>query len=209
MYIKVEVNNRGDEHFFYRDFINKDPDFGIINESGNETDFEEVIDSIFESNCKNCSENSDHFIGISKSDFNSVSRLCSYEFILLIIIGLIFTIYETIEKLLKFSSHSVSIVHSSFATITIIICSYVFYVLIPFFGAHILQLVNAPFLKILNISYLLIVFISPIILIALVLLMIRIGFAILKMNFNDLQEKVESEYVKKNFKPLRYKGGPL
>jgi hypothetical protein len=209
MYIKVEVDNRGNEQFFYRDFVNKDPEYGIINESGNGTDFEEVIDSIFLSDCKNCSENSNHFIGLSKGDFSTLARYCSYAFILLIVIGLAFTVYETIEKLLKFSSHSVSIVHSTFATITIIICTYILYILIPFLSANILQLLNAPFLKALDISYLLIVFISPLIIIALILLMIRIGFAILKMNFNDLQEKFESDYIKKNFKPLRYKGGPL
>lgn len=86
MYVRFNSDNGSIEEFYYRDFINLEGDY--YNE----------VDYIFESPCTNCTNNSKNFIGLNIDDFSEIPERASFGFILITLVGLIFTIFAIIEK---------------------------------------------------------------------------------------------------------------
>jgi len=91
MYIYYETDIGSFEEYLSYDDIRYDLD-----------DLED-INNIFESNCYNCSHNTQNYIGLTKNDLINTPKISIYIYIILALIGLIFTIFVIIDrkKLLK------------------------------------------------------------------------------------------------------------
>jgi hypothetical protein len=177
-------------------FIKFDTEYGILQETffidfkNSEGYYHEKIDYIFESSCTNCSKNSNNFIGITKNDFTDVPKIATYAFISLAILGIIFTIFEIIERKYNLSNKIALLVHSTFAIAAFFISIFVIFILIKFLGIYFLLFYNRPFIEASGIRNL--ILISPttinLILISLIVIIITIG--IIQINFREFEKKV-------------------
>ena len=101
-------------------YIKYDSDYGTIEEYYTYSDFDnnEVklneINNLFESTCKNCSNNSNNYFGLTMNDFTGTQRLISHSLIVLGLLGFIFTIFIIIDRIKNFSEETVTIIHSIF-----------------------------------------------------------------------------------------------
>jgi len=163
------------------------------------------IQGLFESRCNNCSNNSQHFIGLSIDDFSSTPKMTFYAFMIMALMGIIFTLFQVIDKLRRFSFDTVAIIHSIFAAGIIFASTYVLLLVIKFFGTYLLIVHNGPFSPL---DELRVVFIAPVILIVIAAILIKGATAILKMNFNELKMRFKTDIPEDSFSIYRFGGKP-
>lgn len=168
-------------------------DIGYDNES-------QKIINIFESN--NCSNSSCNYVGLTFDDFSNTPKITFYGFSFLALLGLIFIIFQLIERKHSFSVERFTIVHSIFSTVTIIVSTFLFVLIIKFFGIYFLLYYNDPFLTTKNI-----VFVSPVAITLLFTLaaIIKVTFSIMKINCIELEKNLNTNEPKNPF--FIYKGG--
>ena len=162
--------------------------------------------SIHTHNGNNCSSNSRHFIGLSLDDFSYTPGMAFTAFLIMAILGAIFTAFQLIDKFLrKFSMDTIAIVHSMFAAGIILSSTYVVILVIKFFGTYLLIFHNEPFIPL---EELRVIFIAPIILFVIAAVLIKGGTAIVKMNFNELKMRFKTEIPEDSFSVYKFGGKP-
>ena len=209
MFIKFDAENGTTQEYFFKDFENKNEDYNLLKNLATTNNSAYLIQSIMGYKCSTCSIKSDNYLGLATDDFTDTPRYVSYAFVILMLLGLIFSILEMIDKMLKFSSETSLIIHTTFATAAIFISFFIIVLLMKFFGGNILQLLNAKSIEFFGISNLLIVFITPIIIVFTLILLIKICLAIMKINMFELKKKLKTKEHRSSFSSLRYKGGQL
>jgi len=161
------------------------------------------IQGLFESQCNNCSNNSRQFIGLSIDDFSSTPNMTFYAFIIMALMGILFTIFQVIDKIRKFSLDTVAIIHSIFAAGIILTSTYILLLIIKFFGTYLLIFHNGPFILLDNLR---VVFIAPVILIIIAPILIKGAAAIIKMNFNELKMRFKTDIPEDSFSIYSFGG---
>ena len=180
MYIRYSADYGTIEEFYYKGFENK------------EGNYYEEVDYIFESPCTNCSNNSKNFIGVTKDDFTNIPNMASYGFIFLVLLGLIFTLFELIERMLNFSLEITAMIHTIFAAAAILVSIVIVASCIKFLGLYFLLYYNIPFIEASGVNNVILIFLAPIILIIISLAIIKVTITVMKINFDEFVKKLKS-----------------
>jgi len=192
-YVKCDLDyEKGKtDRFIYKNY--DEYDIGSDNES-------QKIINIFESN--NCTNSSCNYVGLTFKDFRNTPKITFYGFAILALLGLIFIIFQIIEKKRNFSVEMFTIAHSIFSTATIIISSFLFILVIKFFGIYFLLHYNDPFITTKNI-----VFVSPVAITLLFILaaIMKGTFGVMRINCAELEKNLSAKESKNPF--FIYKGG--
>jgi hypothetical protein len=176
VFIKYDTINGTTQESYFKDFTE-----GTVYKGTN---------YIFESPCSNCSNKSNNFIGLTINDFSDVPRLTIYAFIILGVIGFIFSFFLIIDKWRNFSIDVTLMVHSTFAIIASIISVYVIYILTKFLGSHFLLYYNEPFIEASGIENIALVYPTTSILFILSFTIIMVTIVILQINFREFEKKL-------------------
>jgi hypothetical protein len=187
LYVRYGTNDSPIEELYYRDFDNK-------------KSIENTNISLFFK-----SQDSSTYLGVSFDDFINIPRNSVYIFITIIILGFIFTLIEILNHWKNFSSVIRSITHTFFALLVSIICIYLLYINLHFFSSNILEYNNIGFIKdsLPNVSF---VFITPVVLIFIVALILKISFSVMKLNFREFETIYIKMQPKKALYSYRYRG---
>jgi len=131
-YVKSETDDESNvESYIFR---NDQPE-----DIGNDNASQKIID-IFETD--NCSSSSCNYIGLSFNDFSSTPRMMLYGFIILAILGLLFVVFQIIDKIHGFSHITFHIIHSVFSATTLIISVILLAQLLKFLSVYFLVFYN-------------------------------------------------------------------
>jgi len=180
MYVKYESVDYGEVSiFFNKDFVNTE---GLTDEQL----YPEIKILFSDFGCDNCSNYTRNYFGIISDDFTSIPKMISYGFISIIIFGLIFTLFELIDRKKNFSIEISHINHSFFASASLIACILILFNSIKYIGAYFMFFHNSEFISALGIQNVTIFFIVPVVLIILSCILIRICLAVIIYNFKDL-----------------------
>jgi len=183
-------------------YINYQSDFGIVEEYFSFADFKNYriepneINSIFESTCINCSDNSNNYIGLTYNDFINTPTIASYIFIFLLAIGIIFTIFILIDRKKDFYEETVLIVHSIFTAFIIIIGLILILLSFKFFSAHLLLQINKPFIEVLGLNNIKLFYFMPYVLFIFSISLFIIGLTFIRINLNKAVNKLELDKSK-------------
>lgn len=179
MYLGYETNyGLVEESFSYKDFNN------------NLIESEEII-SLFESTCYNCSDNSNNYIGLALDDFTNIPKLNLYIFIFLALLGIIFTIFIIIDRKKDFSEETITIIHSLFVALIIIVAVIIIFLNVKFLGSHVLYQLNKPFIQVLGFENVRILFFMPYVLFLFSFGLLIIGLTFIRINLNKAINKFE------------------
>ena len=181
IYIKYDAEYGTIQQFFNRDFTNGK--------------YYKEIDYIFQSACTNCSNSSKNFIGIIKNDFIDIPRLTSYAFILLLTLGIIFTIFEIIERKRNYNTEKVAFVHSTFAIFSLVISFYLLILIIKFFSVYFLLYYNQSFIEAVYVKNIILVFPVITILFIILFLISIVSIIVMKINFSYFEKKYITEKI--------------
>ncbi len=185
-------------------YINYETDYGSIEEYFSYEDFRyniiepEEINSLFESTCYNCSDNSDTYIGLTFNDLTNTPKLTIYIFIFLALIGIIFTIFILFDRKKDFSEETITIIHSFFIAFIITIGIILLFINIKFLGAHLLFQLNKPFIQALGFNKIKMFFFSTYISILLSFFFFIIGLVFMRINLNKAVNKFNVDKSKKS-----------
>jgi hypothetical protein len=164
-----------------------------INFDNNEGHYFNETNYIFESPCTNCSNYSSNFIGLTKDDFTNISNSVKLAFYGLIILGVIFTIFEVIEKWRNLNSDLVILIHSTFAVVSDIISIYVAYLCIKFIGSYFLLFYNTQFIEASGVNNIVVIYPVVIILLLISFIIMVIATAVMQVNFHEFEKRLFSE----------------
>lgn len=139
-----------------------------------------------------------NYIGVTISDFTYTPAKTIGGFIALVILGLIFFIFQIIDKFLKFSEGTFMTIHSFFAGFAIIISVYITLTVSKFIGAYFQIAHNMNLEQFPNIQTI-IIFINPIIAIILGLGIIKYAYTIIKIHYVELERKKISSKIRHSF----------
>lgn len=191
MYINHETNNGSAVHIIYRDFYQEEE----INQT--------VLD-LFQSPCTNCSNNSQNYIGLSFDDFTTSPKTISNGIIILIVLGIVFTVFLIIDRFRRFSDELVLALHSLFSIGIIIINLIILIYSIKFIATYFLLYHNWSFIEISGIKNANIVFLTPITLVILTLAIIRASIMTFNINFREMQNKFTVDKADTPYSTFRY-----
>jgi len=192
MYINHETKEGSVFHLIFRDF---DQD-GEINQT--------VLD-IFQSPCDNCSNNSQNYIGLTFDDFINSPNTISNGIIILIILGIIFTVFLIIDKYHRFSDEVVLAFHTLFSISAIISSLAILIASLKFIGTYFLLYHNWSFIEISGIKNVNIGFLTPIALVILSLAIIRGAIMTFNINFREMQNKLTTDEPEEPYSTYRYR----
>jgi len=166
---------------------------------GHDNESQKII-NIFESN--NCSNSTCNYVGLTFKDFRNTPKITFYGFAILALLGLIFIIFQLLEKKRNFSVEMFTIAHSIFSTAIIIISSFLFMLVTKFIAIYFLLYYNNPFITTKNIK-----FVSPvaITLIFILAVIIKVTFGVMRINCAELEKNFSAKGSKNPF--FIYKGG--
>jgi len=153
------------------------------------------IDNIFESKCTNCSDYSKNFIGLTKDDFSNIPSTCSIASYILIVVGVIFTIIEILDKKFHYFYKIIKIIHSSFSTAGIIFGSFLIYLNIKFLSVHFLAFYNTQFIETSGANNVIFLFLAPLLLIILSLGILVICLVLININLRKYAKKRKLEAI--------------
>jgi len=193
MYINHETDEGSAIHIIYRDFNQ--------GEKINQT----VLD-LFQSPCNNCSNNSQNYIGLTFDDFTNSPQTISNGIMILIVLGIIFTVFLIIDKFHRFSDEFVLALHSLFSIGVIIISLVILINSIKFIGTYFLLYHNWSFIEISGIKNANIVFLTPITLVILTLAIIRGVIITFNINFRQMENKFTIDKPETPYSTFRYEG---
>jgi len=192
MYIKFDADYGRIEEFYYKDFENKE---------GHHYD---EIDNVFDSPCKSCSSNTSNFIGLSQQDFIEIPKSSSNVFILLIILGIIFTILEILGRLKEISIEIITIIHSIFAASAVFIGIFLIYLEMKFLVAYFLLYHNRPFIETSGVIDLILIYPATLILIVIAFAVIIISTTVLKINYHEFEKRIEENRPRGAFSRFKF-----
>ena len=181
-YIKCNmVNNQNItlEGFYYKNFVNRNGEECI------------QINSLFEP------VNGSYLLGLSTDDFAITSIISYYSFMILIFLGLCFTIFVILQRVFRYSSETMIVIQAFFSAAAAVVCVFLITIFIRFAAAHILFYHNADTISniVRNAS---ISFPVPVILIMLLSFVLKICFTIIKLSYKELEKKIEDDQIKES-----------
>ena len=191
-------------------YIKYDSDYGTIEEYFSYIDFKDndiKLDEIryfFESTCKNCSNNSNNYIGLTINDISGTERTISNSLLALALLGFIFTVFIIIDRVKNFSEDTVNIIHSIFIVSIIIISLIVFLLTIKYLSAHLLMEINSPFVEVFGATNINVFFFIPYIFFLASLCLLIFGLILIKSNFNKAVQNLEVDKSQKSSAIYRY-----
>jgi len=201
MYAKYDIGDISTQQFFYKDFENEE----IKN---NETYYQNVT-YLFESPCTNCTNNSQNYIGLTINDFKNIPKLTTYGFIALIIMGLIFTIFVIIDRFRNFSFEKSYLVCSIFTAGYVITSVFILLLSIKFLASHFLIYYNGSFIKTSGMSNVALIFLAPIMMIFFSCAIMKGSMMVMKINFREVEKRLEPEESKRAHSTFRYGGAKI
>ena len=144
------------------------------------------------------SENSTTFLGIERNDFSYIPKIGIYLFSILAILALVFTILVFIDKKKDIISiEHLYLFHTISMVITLVICTFMIYFLIRFFGASVLSTLNKSILE-KSFTNFAILFPTPLILIFISSVLMKLCGTTIKSDFREMlnikDEKDESSF---------------
>ncbi len=180
-YIRYDGENGTKEQIFYKDFKSEDVNY-------------EEIQKILSSN------NDTYYLGFSQDDFKQTPATISNYFIGLGAIGLIFLILQMLDKKLKLSLDSFSIIHSIFSAITMSIGLIIILTMMKFLSSYILLYYNMPLIsRYINITNVIVIFPVVFIVIFVAASIVKVSFSIMKINFKEIEKKAGIKGYKNPF----------
>ena len=191
MYINQETDDGSTIHLLYRDF-------------NQEEEINQTVLNLFQSPCDNCSNNSQNYIGLTFNDFSSSPKTITNGIIILMILGIVFTIFLIIDKFHRFLDEIVFALHSLFSITVIIISLVILISSIKFIGTYFLIYHNWSFIEISGIKNANIVFLTPIILALIALAIIRGAIITFKINFREMENKFTIDSPEEPYSTYRY-----
>jgi len=191
MYINQETDKSSTIHLVYRDF-------------NQEEEINQTVLDLFQSPCNNCSNNSQNYIGLTFDDFTSSPKIITNGIIILMILGIVFTVFLIIDKFHRFLDEIVFALHSLFSIAAIIISLVILMSSIKFIGTYFLIYHNWSFIEISGIKNANIVFLTPIILALLALAIIRGAIITFKINFREMENKFTIDKTEEPYSTYRY-----
>jgi len=191
MYINQETDKSSTIHLVYRDF-------------NQEEEINQTVLNLFQSPCNNCSNNSQNYIGLTFNDFSSSPKTITNGIIILMILGIVFTIFLIIDKFRRFLDEIVFALHSLFSIAVIIISLVILISSIKFIGTYFLIYHNWSFIEISGIKNANIVFLTPIILALIALAIIRGAIITFKINFREMENKFTIDSPEEPYSTYRY-----
>lgn len=200
MYAKYDVGDTSTQQFFYKDFENEEFE-------NNETC--QKVMNLFESNCTNCTDNSQNYIGLTVKDFETMPKLTTYGFIALIVLGLFFTIFVIIDRFRNFAFEKSYLVCSIFTAGYVVTSVFILLLSIKFLASHFLLYHNDPFIKTSGLTNITLIFLAPIIIIVFCCAIMKGSMMVMKINFREMEKRLESEEPKKKRSIFRYGGAQI
>ena len=191
MYINQETDKSSTIHLVYRDF-------------NQEEEINQTVLDLFQSPCNNCSNNSQNYIGLTFDDFTSSPKIITNGIIILMILGIVFTVFLIIDKFHRFLDEIVFALHSLFSIAAIIISLVILMSSIKFIGTYFLIYHNWSFIEISGIKNANIVFLTPILLVFLTLAIIRGAIITFKINFREMENKFTIDKTEEPYSTYRY-----
>jgi len=185
MYIRYNAGQTETDVFIYNDF--------------NQASTNQEISNLFGSNCNNCNNISQNYIGLSIDDFYNTPKITLYGFIALIILSVSLTIFALINKYRNYSIEAFSVIYSSFAIIEIIVGIIILISCMKFIGAYFLSSYNTYYIEGLGVVDARIVYLTPILIIIFAFIIIRIAMAVVDINFRELDRKNEFDNPQRKF----------
>jgi hypothetical protein len=172
MYIYYETDYESiKEYFSYEDLKYNQFESGKIN-------------SLFESNCLNCSDNSESYTGLTVNDFSDTPKITNYILYITIIVGAIFTIFIIFDRKKEFSENTNIFINSVFTTFIILIGIIILLMNIKFLDAYLLQQLNKPFIAALGFNRVQLIFFVPYVLILFSFVLFIVGIIFMRVNLN-------------------------
>jgi len=138
---------------------------------------------------------STNYMGVSLGDFQNAPYQISIGFFALIIIGLIFFMFQVIDKFKKFPSETFIIITNLFAVISFMVGIYIIVITMKFIGSYFLFLQNIHLID----FYPIIVYIMPFLIIINGFLVSKYSYSIIKIYYNQLKSKKHSSEGKYSF----------
>ena len=182
---KLESENLTIERLYYQDIQISD-------------EYDQKIKTFFDSD-------SGQYLGVSTDDFSPYIKICKYLSYMLVGIGIVFTLTQIAFKFVVIENKKALLLHSLFAASGAVLCVYLIFISVKFFAAFILYLLNYKIIAE-NLTNPVITFVTPIIIIFIVSIGLKICFVILKIDYNELEKTLESKKPKKSMLDFRYKG---
>ena len=129
---------------------------------------------------------SPHYIGLSIDDFTDMPTSASYGFILLIVLGVILTLFGILDKIRNFSLETSIIIHFIFAIVTIVTGTFIVLSVIKILGSHFLLGYNMPLIP--DLSNIILFFPAAFVVVVFGFIIVKLAFTIMRMDFNELQK---------------------
>jgi hypothetical protein len=186
-YIKFDstLEHQTLEKVYYRDFNTDNGSLEVLN--------------FFESS------NSSKYLGLSSNDFTTLPQKAAYIFYSILILGILFTIIEIINKKREISLEKLIIIHTFFSAITAILCVYLIFLTVKFFGVHLLLYHNVEYIQS-SLPNVILLFFAPIFLVFVTAGILKISSTTMKFNFNLFEKIQESKRPKKSLYNLKQGG---
>lgn len=181
-YVKCEINDNGNTTIlktnYYKDFLTRDGD--------DRNQIRELFEPI----------NGSYLLGLSVDDFFSASIFSYYSFLILILLGLIFTVFAVLYMFSKLSHETMIVIQSVTSTVSAVICIFLLIVFIRFGAAYVLFYYNIDSINqmVSNASVSLPV---PIIMIIIFSFILKICFTMVKLGYRELERKMKNDSIKK------------
>ena len=201
MYAKYDIDNTSTQQFFYINFENE--------EIKNNKTLLENITNLFDSPCKNCTNNSQNYIGLTIKDFGDIPKLTSYGLAALMIMGLIFTIFVIIDRFRNFSFEKLYLVCSIFTAGYVVTSVFILLLSIKFLASHFLIYYNEPFIKTSGITNVTLIFLAPIMMVFFSCAIMKGSMTVMKINFREVEKRLESGEPKKANYAYSYGGAKI
>jgi len=165
------------ENYYFSNFISE------------KTDINNTIEHFFSS------KNASQLIGLTINDFKEEPKISYYLSLIIICLGIIFSIFVFIDKKYDFSILNLYLFQTIFVTILSIFLVYFIFIIVKFLGANLLLMVNNQIIysKIPNLSY---IFPVPIVLIILLSILLKLCFTVVKSNYKEIIELTEKDSTK-------------
>ena len=146
----------------------------------------EEVKNIFNPPSNNCTNSSCQHTNLNFDDFTQTPNMAIYSFIFLMIIGLLFVIFQIIDKVQTFSEKRFITLYSTFSMFSLIVSVFILLLMTKFIAIYFSLFYNSEFIYTKNI-----IFISPaaIVIICILLGLIKINFSVMIMNFHSFQNE--------------------
>jgi hypothetical protein len=198
MFLKYDTTSGTIEYIIERDLKMTDSDIEVMNPE---------INNLFSSPKSIHGRYSDSYVGLTFSDFTNIPETSFNLFFILMIISIIFTIFLIIDKFRNFDMGNVTMIYSGFAATCIIFSLVIFAICLKFIASYIVLYLNWPFIQDLGINDIRLVYIVPIIIIILSLTIIKSCITVLKLNYRDIVNRLETKKSEERFLMFKF-GAP-